>query len=127
MIAIFCGDRVWRDYDLILVTMKRLVVEDGLSLVIEGEAHGADNLSRIAAEELGIEVKPFRADWKRYGRAAGPIRNGVQLLFLLDHEDQDKRVIAFHDDLDSSKGTKDMVNQAREKGVSVEVIKHYAS
>jgi 8-oxo-dGTP pyrophosphatase MutT (NUDIX family) len=45
----------------------------------EGEARGVDTLCREWAEERGIPVKPYHADWERYGDAAGCIRNGEML------------------------------------------------
>jgi hypothetical protein len=48
-------------------------------VIIEGEAKGVDSMARDAAEELGIEVDKYRADWKGKGRAAGPIRNREML------------------------------------------------
>ena len=46
-----------------------------VDVVIEGEAPGADTLAAAAARELGIPVLPFPADWDRYGRGAGPVKN----------------------------------------------------
>lgn len=36
---------------------------------------GADKLALEWAEERGMEILKYPADWKRYKRAAGPIRN----------------------------------------------------
>lgn len=60
---------------------------------------------------------PFPADWNRYGRAAGPIRNRQMLT-----EGKPDLVVAFHDDIESSKGTKDMVTIAEKAGVYVYVM-----
>jgi hypothetical protein len=61
----------------------------------------------------------YPAQWHKYGRAAGPIRNQQMLA-----EGKPDLVLAFHDDIDGSRGTKDMVNRARRAGVKVEVISH---
>lgn len=45
------------------------------SEVVSGTAYGIDRLGEDWANSQGIEIKPFPADWKRYGRAAGPVRN----------------------------------------------------
>jgi hypothetical protein len=66
---------------------------------------------------MGLPVESFPADWEQYGRAAGPIRNQQML------EAKPDRVFAFHEDLEHSKGTGDMVRRARKAGVPVEVIK----
>lgn len=48
----------------------------GLSLVIVcGMATGADTLGRNYAISNGLEVLEFPANWNRYGKSAGYIRN----------------------------------------------------
>ena len=86
--------------------------------VLHGMARGADSLAARAAYELGISVIGFRARWEKFGKAAGPIRNREML------DEKPDLVIAFHDDLESSKGTKDCVEEARRRGIPVEVISH---
>jgi hypothetical protein len=41
-----------------------------------GMARGGDMIGYEAAKKLSIPIKEFWADWRRYGRAAGIIRNG---------------------------------------------------
>jgi hypothetical protein len=67
---------------------------------------------------MGMHVMEFPADWDLHGKAAGPIRNRQMLLA------KPEIVIAFHDDLDSSKGTKDMVKIAKRTGVKVKLARH---
>lgn len=43
--------------------------------VVCGMARGADTLGRLWAEQRGIPVDKYPAQWSEYGRAAGPIRN----------------------------------------------------
>lgn len=47
----------------------------GITEVVCGMARGADTWGRMWAEENGIPVKKFPAEWNKFGRAAGPIRN----------------------------------------------------
>lgn len=101
---IFCGDRRWTNYDAILAVMGQLWIDLGPFVVIEGGARGADQLSRdVALDRFGFEVKRYPADWETHGRAAGPIRN-QQMLVHPAHG-----VVAFHDDLNESGGTANMV------------------
>lgn len=58
MRIIFCGDRTWDDVNFIKFVLSKL---PGDTIIIEGEANGADHLSRVAAEELGYEVLKFSA------------------------------------------------------------------
>ena len=110
--VLICGSRHYDNYDKVKETVKSLVDEHGKIIIIEGGAKGADTLAKNAAIELGIEYREYKADWKRYGRAAGPKRNQL----MIDTENPDL-VIAFHEDLESGKGTKDMLKRAEKEGV----------
>lgn len=133
MKVIICGDRNWRNpapIELVLRGLRQNLGHGQRITVLEGEAKGADTLARQVAEKLRaewdgedwgwatIEVWAFPAKWGEYGKAAGPKRNQA----MLDNDPD--LVIAFHDDLSNSKGTKDMVKRARRKGTPVYVIGH---
>jgi hypothetical protein len=134
MRVLICGDRHWDDFRKIRKSLLKLKEEFGVDLVIEGGQketpqsswgddsylgpYGADYHGKIAAWELGIPVMEFAANWDLYQKAAGPIRNGWMLKFGLPD-----LVLAFHSDLEHSKGTKNMVEQAKKKGIEVKVIK----
>lgn len=114
-----CGDRNWKDRILI---MQHIIMASGFTFdvtIIEGEADGADTISKEVAITMGMAVEGFKADWKQYGKAAGPIRNQK----MLDKGKPDI-VLAFHDDLEHSKGTKDMVRRAELANIPVTVISH---
>lgn len=49
----------------------------------------------------------FVADWKRYGKAAGPIRNSQMLEYV---KQENPLVVAFWDG--ESHGTRDTINKA---------------
>lgn len=119
MRILVCGSRDWNDYRMISDALI-----DNYSLpfvVIEGEARGADRMAAEWAERWHqpVELLRFPANWNKYGRAAGMIRNQQML-----DEGKPDLVLAFHDDLEHSKGTKDMVNRARRAGIEVRVIRH---
>ena len=44
-------------------------------LLLHGGARGADQAIGRAAEQLGWRLQSLAAEWRRYGRSAGPIRN----------------------------------------------------
>lgn len=118
------GDRNWDNYSII----NRALWAIGMSMpdefpasficVIHGKARGADTLAGMAARAWGMSVREYPAEWDKYGKGAGIIRNQQ----MLDSEDIDL-VLAFHDDLEHSKGTGDMVRRAKEAGLK---IKHYS-
>lgn len=109
MKVLICGDRNWTDEQAIRHVIKRLKSGD---VVIEGEARGADKIARDLAMRAEISVDHYHAQWSRYGRAAGPIRNKRML-----EEGRPDIVIAFHEDLERSVGTKHMVSIAVKAGV----------
>jgi hypothetical protein len=111
--VLVCGGRHWGDAQTI---KDRLAQLPERSTVIHGAAAGADYLGCAAAMQLSFNVESYPADWDRYGRSAGPIRNEQMLKAKPD------LVLAFHADLEHSRGTKHMVTIARKAGVPVEVI-----
>ena len=118
MRLLVCGDRDWTDFGAI----KGRIALIGPGLIIEGGARGADRLAGMAAEALGVPVHIFVADWHRHGKAAGVLRNQE----MLDKGKPDL-VLAFHDNIEASKGTKDMVSRAKKAGLPVEVWSHATS
>jgi len=114
MKVLVCGDRNWRDASVIARRLKEL---PSGSTIIHGAARGADYFGGAEAEFLGFYVRTYPAQWERYGRAAGMRRNQQ----MLDEEAIDL-VLAFHADIEHSKGTKDMVTRARKANIVVEVI-----
>jgi len=114
--VLVCGDRNWSDGALVLSTLSGL---GPLSVVIHGACRGADLLGEAAARRLGVPVLPFPALWDVHGRAAGPIRNQRMLV-----EGRPDLVVAFHDHLSESRGTRDMLARARSAGVRVMVVTH---
>lgn len=81
-----------------------------ITTVIQGGATGADTGAERWARASAIPVLTFRADWDRYGRQAGPLRNAQMLA-----EGRPDVVIAFQ----GRKGTADMVRKARAAGLPV--------
>ena len=69
------------------------------------------------AKQLGYQVREYPADWNGLGKKAVPIRNRQ----MFDRE-QPGLVLAFHNDLQKSKGTKDMVAYAWSKNCPVSII-----
>ena len=118
MRLLVCGDRDWTDRKFLYDTLDRWHENEPIEVVIEGEARGADQMARDWATARGVVVEPYPADWEKHGKAAGPIRNQQML-----DADPDF-VLAFHDDIESSKGTRNMVKIARKAGVPASVVTH---
>lgn len=113
MRILICGDRNWTDVDRIKRALLRLGPRRN-DTIIHGGARGADRIAGALGKVFGMRVKEFPAQWKLYGKAAGPIRNAQML-----EEGNPDVVWACHDYLDRSVGTADMVRKARKAGVPV--------
>lgn len=81
-----------------------------IAVVIHGAAPRVDTWAGEWAEARGLSVLRFPADWNRYGRRAGPLRNAQMLAEGLPHI-----VLAFP----GGNGTANMVAQAKRKGIPV--------
>ena len=81
--------------------------------VVCGCARGADTLGKQFAEELGLKVLEYPADWDKYGKRAGYIRNEEMAKIS-------NALIAFWDG--ESRGTKHMIDLAKEYGLPTRII-----
>jgi len=102
------GSRGFDDY----VRLEAVLEPYLPAVLVSGGAQGADALAERLAEERGLTIDVIPADWQRYGRGAGPIRN-KQIVESAD------LVIAFWDG--KSRGTRSALAHADKVGVPVEV------
>lgn len=118
MRLLVCGDRNFDNWKLLCSEMEKIIisieVNDDLT-IIEGEAKGADFLARVWAIYEQHPFEAYPADWNKFGKAAGPIRNKQ----MLDEGKPDK-VLAFLKK--GSIGTANMIKQAQAAGVPVIVV-----
>lgn len=110
MRVLVCGGRNYQNKRFLFEELDMLNVEEGITMVIEGGASGADNLAFEWARSRYKPVITHFADWASLGVAAGPIRNAE----MLQNYAPDL-VIAFP----GGKGTEDMVNRAKTANVEV--------
>lgn len=82
--------------------------------VVHGDATGIDTAASLLAMQSGSAVKPFPADWKQHGKAAGPLRNEQMAKYLEPHK-IGSVVVAF----DGGTGTENMVKVAVAHGLKV--------
>lgn len=107
--VLVCGSRGYTDQIALDQVLTALHREYHFTCLIHGNATGADQLADKWAHANGVERVACPADWKRKGRAAGPIRNQQML------EMRPNLVIAFP----GGTGTKDMVRRATKVGITV--------
>ena len=112
--VIVCGGRDFTDRDMLFSELDMHNADWGpFELIIEGGQRtrdpatdeyigGADYWAAVWAHERGIDCKTFEANWKKHGRAAGPIRNQQMI-----DEGKPDLIIAFP----GGQGTRDMITR----------------
>ena len=114
--VIIAGTRDFSDYQLLrdkcdaILSAKR---QDSNIIIVSGTARGADRLGERYAKERGFQLRQFPADWLNDEKKAGPIRNAK----MADNADA---LIAFWDG--ESRGTKNMIETAKRKGLVIRTI-----
>lgn len=117
MRVIVCGGRDYPDDVRVRAVLDAGVDGQPITEIAEGGADGADMHAQEWAFIRGIPCQTYEADWRLYGKSAGPIRNAQML-----REFAPDAVIAFP----GGRGTADMIRQARAAGVRVIEIPHSA-
>lgn len=112
MKVLICGSRSISDPELV----SQAVSQSGLrpTHIISGGARGVDRLAGEYAASNGIEFTEYLADWDRYGKRAGFMRNCV----MVGTADA---VIAVWDGV--SPGTKHSIDYAASQGKDVFVLR----
>jgi len=127
MRLLVCGSRSWKDRMLMMEVLRKIKRKQdnykGIVTLIHGAASGADEMAGEIGAQFAISscwrVKAYPANWKKYGKAAGPIRNQRMLEKEMLGTGENRLVLAFHENIRSSKGTKDMILRALEHGIRV--------
>jgi hypothetical protein len=114
-IVLCTGDRRYAKFDVILEALKVTKRELHAVIFAHGGAPGADSLVGSACKKLRTPCYSYPAEWQKYRNAAGPIRNRL----MLDLHPDAYAVLAFHDRLKDSSGTKDMVEESMRRGLPV--------
>jgi len=109
MRVIVCGGRTFDDYELLERELDTMHERHHFTLLIHGASYGADRFAEKWAKSRQIEIESVPANWKRFGKQAGPYRNAEMLRRKPD------MVIAFP----GGKGTADMVSKAQAAAVPV--------
>ena len=110
--VIIAGCRDFTDYALLRSFADQTLTGAEDVEIVSGGARGADALGERYARERGRSLKVFPADWKKWGAAAGPIRNAEMAAYA-------DALIAFWDG--RSSGTRDMIRKAEDRGLRVQV------
>jgi hypothetical protein len=123
--VLVCGDRHYDSEDYVHLRLDEQDARQptGLSHIIDGTAAGADTFGYTWRMKRGRSGQRFRPHWrhdegcepgcvKPQGRKAGVLRNQQML-----DEGKPDLVIAFHDNIAESRGTRDMINRSVKAGI----------
>ena len=113
MKVIIAGSRNFNDYKFLCEKCDKILSNQKDIEIVSGTANGADKLGETYATERGYKITRFPADWNKYGKAAGYMRN-IQMAEYGD------ALIVFWDG--KSKGTKHMIDLAKQYGLKVRII-----
>lgn len=112
------GSRHWKDAEVVRVTLGRLVDRAPRHAVIVHGAHheGADLFAAQYCAEHNVEADPHPAEWAKYERQAGPIRNSKMVDLGAD------LCVAFWDGRVKGSGTFDCFSKAVKGGIRVMIV-----
>lgn len=113
---IVCGSRTWVEP---APRIARVLGDLPRTLVIHGDARGADRIAASLTYTLGHDVLAMPAQWERDGRAAGPKRNEAMLRVLLSLQQCGYEVAVHAFPVGESRGTRHMMRIAEKAGVRV--------
>lgn len=110
MRLLVCGGRDFSNTEWAYSILDELHRKNNIDVIIEGDARGADRIAGYWAQRNRIDNLKFPADWNKYGKSAGSIRNTKML-----KEGKPDLVLAFP----GGRGTANMIGQAQRAGVPV--------
>ena len=121
---IIAGSRDFHDYELLKIETNKLIDEYKATLnssddnsvgIISGHARGADKLGEQYAREHNHFCYVMPADWDKYGKRAGYLRNASMAK-------EADALIAFWDG--QSRGTYHMIELAKKENLKIKVIEY---
>ena len=108
MNIIVAGGRDFYNKNLVFSKLDLYITSS--DTIISGHATGVDSLGELYAAKHNLDLKVIPAEWKKYGNAAGPIRN-QKMANLAD------KLIVFWDK--KSRGTKSMITIAKKMNIPI--------
>ncbi len=112
------GSKSFNNYPLEERVLNELLPQYGEDIeIVSGHAEGADRFGEIYAERHNIKCAVFPAQWEKYGKKAGPIRNSQMIKYA---KEQEPAIIAFWNG--HSKGTLDTLVKAMNDSIPTTII-----
>lgn len=115
MIYFVCGGRDYLDANTVRWYLS--MAEPACDMLVCGGARGADQLGLDWALDTDTFFVVFPADWDRFGRSAGPIRNRRMGRFL---RDSGRHCLGYA--FPGGAGTSHMIDVLEQEGIEYEVV-----
>jgi hypothetical protein len=114
MRLVIAGSREFDDYHLLEAKLDAILSNSGMpDVVISGTARGADRLGERWAEARNITVERMPADWNKFGKRAGFLRN-TEMAKTATH------VVVFM--VSGSRGAAMMADISQKRGLPTRVV-----
>lgn len=111
---VVAGSRDFDDYTLLSAELDKLLAGKTNITIVSGTARGADRLGERYAAEHNLRIERFPAEWEKYHKGAGPVRN-MKMVQSAD------AVIVFWDN--DSSGTKNIIECARKQDIPYRIVR----
>lgn len=115
---VVAGSRDFNNYDLLCSSLDEVVnnLKSEYNItIVSGTANGADKLGEKYAYKHGIKIERHPANWGRFGRGAGPIRNAEMV------KTSDGVVVFWNGE---SSGAKNIIDCAKAENHLIKVVKY---
>ncbi len=118
MRIVIAGCRNYTDYKEAKSFIEAEIIKlkkENQFVLLSGKCKGADQLGERFAKENGWNIEEFPAEWRKYGRAAGPKRNKTMV-------EKCDAIICFWDG--KSKGTASLIQFAKQmkKTIAIKMV-----
>lgn len=117
MRIIIAGSREYNNYEEAVKLIDKFIKDVNSSnvVIVSGGAKGADKIGEEYAARNDLDCVVYKANWGKYGKQAGIIRNGE----MAKNADC---LLAFWDG--ESRGTYNMINTAKKRKLKVRVFNY---
>lgn len=111
---VVAGSRSFNNYELLKEKLDFYIGNHQDVEIVSGTARGADSLGERYAQEKGFFVRRFPADWDKYGKRAGYLRNEEMAKYST-------HAVIFWDG--SSRGTASMIKLCQQYKLNYRVVR----
>lgn len=121
--VIIAGGRDFTDYNLLKEKvdyyLQNAINNDYKIIIVSGTAKGADKLGEKYAKEKGYEIAYFPANWDKYKKRAGYLRNQEMSTYA---KEQNGALICFWNG--NSRGSKHMIDIAKKDKLHIRIVNY---